>query len=93
MQLKLNIIIGLAALALFPNLALAQTDGGCYDAEQHPVKFSDLGSKSDITQALSETCETPVGDHMYECNAAVSAQTTRRREQRDIRLIQYNLRL
>lgn len=92
MQLKLN-IIRCAAWAWSSSLALAQSEGYCYDAEQHPVKFSDLGSRLDITQALSETCETPVGDHMYECNAAVSAQTTRRREQRDIRLIQHILRL
>lgn len=71
MQLKLN-IIGFAAWAWSLSLALAQTEGYCYDAEQHPVKFSDLGSRLDITQALDETCETPTGDHMYACNAAVS---------------------
>lgn len=72
MQLKLN-IIGLAAWAWSSSLALIQTEGYCYDAEQHPVKFSDLGSRLDITQALKETCETPTGDHMYACNAAVSS--------------------
>lgn len=81
MQLKLN-IIGFAAWALSLSPAIAQTDGHCYDAEQHPVKFSDLGSRLDITQALNETCETPIGDHMYACNAAVSAQA-RRREKKD----------
>lgn len=68
-------VIRLAAWAFCMGPALAQKDGYCYDAEQHPLKFSDLGSRLDITQALHETCETPVGDQMYTCNAAVSAQT------------------
>lgn len=73
MQLKLN-IIGFAAWAWSWSLALTQIEGYCYDAEQQPVKFSDLGSRLEITQALNETCETPTGDHMYACNAAVSSR-------------------
>lgn len=68
------LMIRVAAWALMLSPALAQSDGYCYDAEQHAVKFSDLGSKAEITQALNEACETPVGDHTYACNAAVSAQ-------------------
>lgn len=69
------IMIRVAAWALLLSPALAQSDGYCYDAEQHEVKFSDLGSKVEIAQALDEACETPVGDHTYACNAAVSSQT------------------
>lgn len=72
-------VIRLAAWAFCTSPALAQNEGYCYDAEQHPVKFSDLGSRLDITQALNETCESPIGDQMYACNAAVSAQTKRKR--------------
>lgn len=73
MQLKLTITT-LAAWAFSMSPALAQNDSYCYDADQHPFKFSDLGSRLDITQALNETCESPTGDHMYACNAAVSVQ-------------------
>jgi hypothetical protein len=70
MQLKL-VLITSAAWALSMGTVLAQEDGFCYDAEQHAVKFSDLGSRLEITQALNETCGTPIGDHTYACNAAV----------------------
>lgn len=83
MQLKLN-IIGFAAWAGSSSLALAQTDEYCYDAEQYPVKFSDLGSRLDITQALDEACETPTGDHMYACNAAVSSRCVGKKDIRHI---------
>lgn len=78
MQLNFAVLT-LAAWAFCMSPALAQNDGYCYDAEQHPVKFSDLGSRLDITQALNETCETAIGDQMYACNAAVSTQTCNRR--------------
>lgn len=74
------IMIRVAAWALLLSPALAQSDGYCYDAEQHEVKFSDLGSKVDITQALGEACEAPVGDHTYACNAAVSKCPDKRQE-------------
>lgn len=71
MQLKL-IFFTSAVWALSVGLGLSRDTGYCYDAEQHPVRFSDLGSRLDITQALNETCESPIGDHTYACNAAVS---------------------
>lgn len=77
-RMKLIMVRIAAAWALLLGPALGDNDGYCYDAEHHPVRFSDLGSRLDITQALNETCETPVGDHMYACNAAVSAQAKRR---------------
>lgn len=75
MHMKLIMVRITAAWALLLGPALGENDGYCYDAEQHPIKFSDLGSRLDITQALNKTCEAPVGDQMYACNAAVSTQT------------------
>lgn len=71
MQLKLMFVTS-AAWALSVGRGLSKDTGYCYDTEQHPVKFSDLGTRLDITQALNETCGSPVGDHTYACNAAVS---------------------
>lgn len=71
MQLKLMFVTS-TAWALSAGRGLFKDTDDCYDAEQHPVKFSDLGSRLDITQALNETCESPIGDHTYACNAAVS---------------------
>lgn len=72
MQLKL--ISAVCTLSM--GTVLAQDDGYCYDAEQYTTKFSDLGSRQDIIQALNETCGTPTGDHTYACNAAVSVPTS-----------------
>lgn len=79
MQLKFIFVMS-AAWALLVGRGTSEDTSYCYDAEQHPVKFSDLGSRLDITQALNETCESPIGDHTYACNAAVSiyAGKTRR---------------
>lgn len=82
--MKLIMVRIAAAWALLLGPALGENDGYCYDAEQHPVRFSDLGSRLDITQALNETCETPIGDHMYACNAAVSAQAKKRARRQTI---------
>lgn len=71
MQLNLTLAIA-AVFALSMGTVLPQDEGFCYDAEQYTTKFSDLGSRQDIIQALTETCDTPTGDHTYACNAAVS---------------------
>lgn len=72
MQLKF-ILATSAAFATSVVTVVAQDDDGfCYDTEQYTTKFSDLGSKQVITQALNETCSPPIGDQIYACNAAVS---------------------
>lgn len=83
MQLNLKpiIVIIISTWLSCLSTALAQDDQNCYDAVQHPVKFSDLGTRSQIAQALNETCELPVGDYMYKCNAAVSVKTDRQTRQ------------
>ncbi|KAK2599755.1 hypothetical protein N8I77_011482 [Diaporthe amygdali] len=69
MHLKLITVI-YATWGLSLRSALAQDDGSCYDSEQHPVEFADLGSRQEISQALNETCEPPLGDQVYQCNTA-----------------------
>ncbi|POS74661.1 hypothetical protein DHEL01_v206941 [Diaporthe helianthi] len=69
MQSKL-VLASLAVSALSMSTVLAQDNGYCYDAKQYTTKFSDLGSRQDIIQALNETCAIPTGDHTYACNAA-----------------------